>query len=78
MNICLKENARTIFESAKMLNGLDAWRAVVLDIQKGRMIRLDQLRKIVRNPPSIVKLEDVNNGILKFETNIREYVATGG
>ena len=78
LNICLKDNARTIFESVDMLNGLDAWRAVVLDIQKGRMIRLDQLRKVVRNPVNIVKLEDVNNGILKFENNIREYVAAGG
>ena len=78
LNICLKENARTIFESAKMLNGFDAWRAVVLDIQKGRMIRLDQLRKIVRNPPHITKMEDVNNGILKFENSIREYIAVGG
>ena len=78
MNTCLRDGARVPFESADTLNGFDAWRAIIQEIQKSRGIRLAQLRKIVRSQPKIAKVEDVANGILKFENVIREYVRAGG
>ncbi len=78
LNTCLTGEARTSFESVHALNGLDAWRVIIQEVQRGRNIRLAQLRKIIRNPPHIGKVDDVANGILKFENNIREYVAAGG
>ena len=78
LNTCVKDGGRTPFESADTLNGLDAWRAIVEEIQKSRGIRLKQLRKTVQSQPAISKVEDVANGVLKFENNIREYVNAGG
>ena len=78
LNTCLKDSAHTVFENVELLNGLDAWRAVVLEIHRGQGIRLAQLRKIVRNPPSISKVEDVAGGILRFENAVKEYAAVGG
>ena len=78
MNTCLKDGARTVFDSVDTLSGFEAWRAIVQEIQKSRGIRLAQLRKVVRGQPKIAKTEDVASGILKFENNIRDYVAAGG
>ena len=78
MNTCLKDGARTVFDSADALHGFDAWRAIIQEIQKSRGIRLAQLRKVVRSPVKISKVEDVANGILKFENVIRDYVQAGG
>ena len=78
LNTCISGEARTCFESVNSLSGLDAWRAIVQEIQRGRNIRLAQLRKIVRNPPGINKVDEVANGIMRFENNIRDYVAAGG
>ena len=49
-----------------------------LDWQERVRIRMAQLGELVRNQPSIPKTEDVANGILRFEKNIREYVNSGG
>ena len=39
MNTCLKDGARTAFDSVDTLSGFDAWRAIVQEIQKSRGIR---------------------------------------
>ena len=36
------------------------------------------MRKLVRNPPSISKLEDVEMGIINYDSLLRDYVAVGG
>ncbi len=78
LNTCLTGEAHTCFEGADVLNGLDAWRLVVNDIQKGRLMRTAQLRKLIRNPPQIAKLEDVDRGITRFENIHREYASVVG
>ncbi len=78
LNICLKDTAITCFSGAETLNGLDGWRRVVNHIQHGRNTRLAILRKVIKNPPAIRKLEDVTKGIMVFENTIREYEAVGG
>ena len=78
LNTCLKGDAHTTFENANLLNGLDGWRLIVQDIQRGRSVRLATLRKLVRNPPRINKLEDVASGIVKYQNLIKEYRSVGG
>ena len=73
MNTCLAGEAHTCFETADTLNGLEAWRLIVRDIQKGKTMRMCQLRKLIRNPPQIAKLEDVDHGLIRFENLHREY-----
>ncbi len=78
LNTRLTGEAHTCFEGADVLNSLDAWRLVVNDIQKGKLMRTAQLRKLIRNPPQIVKLEDVDRGIARFENIHREYADVVG
>ncbi len=73
LNTCLTGEAHTCFETAEVLNGLEAWRLIVRDIQKGKTVRMCQLRKLIRNPPHIAKLEDVDKGLIRFENLHREY-----
>ncbi len=67
-----------MFKGAATLNGLDAWRRVVRHVRRGKNVRLDTLRKMVRSPPPIKKLEEVTVGIMRFENVIADYVAAGG
>ncbi len=78
LNTCLKGEAHTVFESADMLNGLDGWRLVVHDIMRGRTIRMATLRKIVKQPPQITKIEDVASGMLKYSNLLKDYKAVDG
>ncbi len=78
LNMALKKEALTCFKGAATLNGLDAWRRVVRHVRRGKNVRLDTLRKMVRSPPPIKKLEDVTVGIMRFENVIADYVAAGG
>ena len=78
LGLCLKGEASKLYELAAELNGLDAWRLVVRNVQKGKSIQLGTLRRAVRNPESIRRLEDVSNGITKFETTLNEYKLAGG
>ena len=78
MDTCFTDGARAVFDRAGTLNGFDASRAVVQEIQKGRGIRLAQLGEVVRSPVKIANGEDVANCILKFENTIRDYVQAGG
>ena len=58
-----------------MMDGFNGWRLVINEIRKGRGIRLQQIRKVVRNPKSINKLEDVSMGITHFDRNIKLFEA---
>ena len=78
LNTCLKGEAHTVFEGADTLQGLEGWRLVVQDIQRGRGIRIATLRKLVKHPPHINKLEDVANGMLKYQNILKEYKAVDG
>ncbi len=78
LNMCLKGEAHRHFELAKWLNGLEAWRIIVQTIHRGRNNRHAALRKLIRNPQQIVKLEDVEQGITTFDNNLREYEACNG
>ena len=78
LNTCLKGEAHTVFEGADLLNGLEGWRLVVQDIQRGRSIRMATLRKLVKHPPHVTKLEDVASAMLKYQNVLKEYKAVDG
>ena len=78
LNICLHDRAHTCLEGADMLNGFEGWRLVVQHIHQGRKVHKATLRKLVKNPPNINKLEDVAMGITHFENIMKDYKAAGG
>ncbi len=78
LNTCLSGKARTCFEGADMCNGFDAWRRVVQQIHQGANVRLGTLRRLVKSPPQIAKLEDIDAGIVRFEGIMKDYRAAGG
>ena len=59
LNSCLKGKAREEFHGADILDGMDGWRLVVQHIFQGAQTRNGLLRKSVKNPPAISKLEDL-------------------
>ena len=73
LNTCLKGEAREVFDGADILDGLNGWRLIINEMRKSRGIRLQQLRKLVRNPKGIAKIEDVSAGITSFDRNIKEF-----
>ena len=80
LSAAVSGTAETLFEGAKTLNGLDAWRRLVRSIEKGKAVRLEQLRREVkllylRKIPSMDRIEE---GIASFENKIREYTSLGG
>ncbi len=78
LNACLSDKARTCFEGADPLNGFDAWRRVVQHIHQGANVRMGALRRLVKNPPQILKMEDIDQGIVKFEAIMKDYRSAGG
>ncbi len=72
--------AEIIFEGAQTLNGFDAWRRLARSIEKGKSVRLEQLRREVKllYLKKIPSLDRVEEGIASFENKIREYTSLGG
>ena len=59
LGLCLKGEATKLYELAPELNGFEAWRLIVQDIQQSKKIQLGTLRRAIRNPAPIKRLEDV-------------------
>ena len=78
LNLALKGEAHRAFMMADRLNGFEGWRIVVSSIHRGRENRQQMLRKMVRAPQPINKLEDVEMGIITYDSLIRDYVAVEG
>ena len=78
MNTCLTGRAHEIWEGADPLNGFDAWRRIVHHIHKGAQVRLGTLRRLVKNPPMIKRLEDISEGVVHFEAIMKNYRLAGG
>jgi len=69
-----------MFRRAEWLNGIDAWRRVVRQIDHGRAIRLETLRREVKelHTKPIRSLEAVEEGVASFENTMQEFVKAGG
>ena len=72
--------AETIFKRSAVLNGLDAWRRLVRYIDHGRPIRLENLRREVRqlHLKPIKNLEGIDEGVAEFENTLFKYAQAGG
>ena len=64
-----------MFKRAETLNGLDAWRVMTHQVDHGRPIRLEVLRREVKelHTRAIKSLEQVEEGVPDFENTMDEY-----
>ena len=77
-NACLKGTAKETFELADDLDGFNAWRLVIQDIQKSRNIRLAQSRRAVRNPPAVNDTAHIPQAVKNFDAIHEAYKDAGG
>ena len=77
---CLEGSAEVMFKRTDWLNGIDAWRRIVRQVDHGRAIRLETLRREVEelHMRPIKSLEAVEEGVNEFENTMAEYVKAGG
>ena len=77
---CLRGTAETMFRRAECLNGIDAWRRLVRQVDHGRGIRLEMLRREVQelHTRPIKSLEAIEEGVAVFENTMTEYARAGG
>ena len=78
LNAALKGKAHEFFISCDELNGFDGWRRIVQLIYTSAKINRATLRRQVKLMPQITKIEDIDAGILHFESVMREYGKAGG
>jgi hypothetical protein len=76
--MCTHGAAATTHGLATKLNGFDSWRRIIMAANRGRTLRVGQLRRAVRKPEPIKRLEDVPAGIDKFDSMIQKLVEAGG
>ena len=76
----LTGTADVIFRRADWLNGIDAWRIMARQVDHGRTIRLETLRREVREIHSkLIKcVEHVEEGVAAFENTMQQFVRAGG
>ena len=69
-----------MFRQAECLNGIDAWRRLVRQVDHGRGIRLEMLRREVQelHTRPIKSLEAIEEGVAVFENTMTEYARAGG
>ena len=77
---CFEGSAEVMFKRTDWLNGIDAWRRNVRQVDHGRAIRLATLRREVKelHMRPIKSLEAVEEGVNEFENTMAEYVKAGG
>ena len=69
-----------MFKRTDWLSGIDAWRRVVRQVDHGRPIRLEMVRREVKelHMRHIENFEAVEEGVNEFENTMAEYVKAGG
>ena len=78
LQMCTFGGAATTHGLAEPLNGLDSWRRIIMAANRGRSLRVGQLRRAVRKPEEIRSLEGAPSGVDKFDTAIKRLVEAGG
>ena len=73
LNHCVSGDARHTFRGADQLNGLEAWRLLIIDFRKGIWFRKEHLRRLTKDVPAIAKLEDVAQAVSLYDQNVRDY-----
>ncbi len=72
------EAVKTFRAAKPSLNGLEAWRALIWEINAGRDGRQWELGERVRRPTPVTKYSEVSTAISSFDTLLEEYTAAGG
>ena len=69
-----------MFRRAECVNGMNAWRRLVRQVDHGRGIRLEMLRREVQELHTrlIKSLEAIEEGVAVFENAMAEYACAGG
>ncbi len=78
LNTALQGVAHTCFENAEELQGFEGWRIINEQITHGKAARMGNLRKLVKNPPRISKLEDIDHGITSYDNLLKAFKTAGG
>ena len=80
LNMCLSITAETMFKRADWNNGVEGRRRLVRQIDHGKAIRLENLRRQVQelHTRPIKSFDDVAEGVAKFENVMANYVRAGG
>ncbi len=78
LQMCTSGGASDVMNLVPELNGLEAWRALMVMANRGRNLRLAGLRRAVRKPESITKLEGVHAGIVRFDMAAKKLQEAGG
>ena len=77
---CVSAEADTIFRGAEDLRGIDAWRRLVRQVDHGRGIRREMLRREVQelHTRPIKSLEAIEEGVAVFENTMTENARVAG
>ena len=75
LNHCVSGDARHTFRGADQLNGLEAWRLLVIDFRKGSWFRKEALRRACKFVPPISKLEDIPAAVAQYDQRVKDYEA---
>ena len=78
MNQCVSGEAREVFDQANLMDGFNAWRHLIYEMRNSSWVRIAQLRKLTKNVPRVTRIEDVSQHIMKYESNLKEYIAAAG
>ena len=75
---CLAGSAKQVFRNAERRNGLDVWRALVLEINSRTVCRRHGLRDRVQQPRQAASTADIKKALADWETLYSEYLDAGG
>ena len=75
LNHCVSGDARHTFRGADVLNGLEAWRLLIIDFRKGSWYRKEALRRACKSVPPISKLEDIPAAVAQYDQRVKDYEA---
>jgi hypothetical protein len=78
LQMCTTAGASDVINLVPELNGMEAWRPLMVMANRGRNLRLAGLRRAVRKPEAISKLEGVHAGIIQFDSAIKKLNEAGG
>ena len=78
--MCLRGTAETMLKRADLNNGVEGWRRLVRQIDHGKAIRLETRQRQVQelHTRPIKGLDDVAEGVAKFENVMADYVRANG
>ena len=78
LQMTVSGTAANTFASCSDLNGVDAWRALVWDVNRGRAGRMLKMHDGVHRPAGVRAYGEVIDLINRYVTNLNDFQAAGG